>query len=175
MEKPFWNRSITLPPRDAVSHFLERKSVRGTETDALSFEEHYRDLQRFNKHWDWLINFSKLRLRPNIIWWCKFFIFFSSKKLKIILYNYINNQMYKFLYYFIFKMRLAFNFFIILDIVKGFYIRMKLLNLYSSVYQFHFYSEIFFLKLRILCFASFCSYFLFLKAENMKKRRRKML
>ncbi|XP_066920170.1 sterile alpha motif domain-containing protein 15-like [Clytia hemisphaerica] len=50
IEEPNWNRSITLPPKDTVEHYLERKSVSGRNTDGLTFEEHVRYLEEFKKH-----------------------------------------------------------------------------------------------------------------------------
>jgi hypothetical protein len=39
IEEPDWSRSITLPDRDALATFLERKSHTGVQSDALKFEE----------------------------------------------------------------------------------------------------------------------------------------
>ena len=50
MENVEWKRSISLPPREPRTLFLERKSVTGTEIDALSYEEHLRELKKFNLH-----------------------------------------------------------------------------------------------------------------------------
>uniref|UniRef100_T2M423 Sterile alpha motif domain-containing protein 15 n=1 Tax=Hydra vulgaris TaxID=6087 RepID=T2M423_HYDVU len=50
IEDPFWNRSITLPSRDPVGHFLERKSITGNNADRLTFREHLRYLSMFSEH-----------------------------------------------------------------------------------------------------------------------------
>lgn len=50
INEPEWNRSITLPPRDTVEHFIERKSHTGKESEALTFDEHERFLKKFNQH-----------------------------------------------------------------------------------------------------------------------------
>ena len=50
IETQVWERSISLPPRDPVSHFLERKSHTGQESDALTFQEHVRYLKKYNEH-----------------------------------------------------------------------------------------------------------------------------
>ena len=49
-EEPFWNRSISLPPREPNTHFLERKSHSGAESKSLTYEEHLRYLKEFNQH-----------------------------------------------------------------------------------------------------------------------------
>lgn len=45
-----WNRSIASPPRDPISHFLERKSHSGDESDSLTFDKHLRYLRTFSDH-----------------------------------------------------------------------------------------------------------------------------
>ncbi|XP_066911065.1 sterile alpha motif domain-containing protein 15-like [Clytia hemisphaerica] len=50
IEDPQWSRSISLPPRETLSHFLERKSVRGEESKNLTFEKHVRQLKKFMLH-----------------------------------------------------------------------------------------------------------------------------
>ena len=50
IEQPSWNRSIILPPKDTVEHFIERKSISGKESDSLSFAEHVQYLKNFKKH-----------------------------------------------------------------------------------------------------------------------------
>lgn len=39
IEEPLFNRSIALPYRDNMGLFLERKSLSGKKTDALTFSE----------------------------------------------------------------------------------------------------------------------------------------
>ena len=50
VEEPYWNRSISLPPREPKTLFLERKSATGKEINALTLEEHLRELKQFNLH-----------------------------------------------------------------------------------------------------------------------------
>ncbi|XP_057315292.1 sterile alpha motif domain-containing protein 15-like [Hydractinia symbiolongicarpus] len=50
MEKPFWNRPLWLTPHDPVPHFLKRKSHSGSNSDALTYEEHARYLKKFYEH-----------------------------------------------------------------------------------------------------------------------------
>ncbi|XP_078000937.1 sterile alpha motif domain-containing protein 15-like [Glandiceps talaboti] len=37
IEDPFWNRSISLPPREPMGMFLESKSITGPKADALTY------------------------------------------------------------------------------------------------------------------------------------------
>ena len=37
IEKPFWNRSITLPYADALGRYLEQRSVMGRRADELDY------------------------------------------------------------------------------------------------------------------------------------------
>ena len=50
MEYTLFERSISLPPREPKTLFLERKSVTGVEADAVTFEEHLRELKQFYLH-----------------------------------------------------------------------------------------------------------------------------
>lgn len=45
-----WDRSISLPQKDTVEHFIERKSHSGNDSKALTFEEHVRYLKTFRQH-----------------------------------------------------------------------------------------------------------------------------
>ncbi len=50
IEEPFWNRSISLTPREPKTLFLERKSETGDESDARTYDEHLRELKKFAMH-----------------------------------------------------------------------------------------------------------------------------
>lgn len=39
IEEPYWNKSITLPPRCEMGIFLERKSFTGKTADRLTFRQ----------------------------------------------------------------------------------------------------------------------------------------
>ncbi|KAF6017471.1 SAMD15 [Bugula neritina] len=38
LEDPFWNRSISLPPRDQKGMYIESKAVRGQHADGLTYQ-----------------------------------------------------------------------------------------------------------------------------------------
>lgn len=40
LEVPYWNRSISIPPRTPMGMFLERKSRTGKKIDELLYSEH---------------------------------------------------------------------------------------------------------------------------------------
>lgn len=46
LEDPFWNRSISLPPRDNLGMYLEMKSRRGKEVDAMSYPKFSQDADK---------------------------------------------------------------------------------------------------------------------------------
>eukprot|EP00794_Sanderia_malayensis_P014288 gene14286-15775_t len=50
IEEPYWNRSISLTPREPKTLFLERKSETGEESNARTYEEHLRELHTFSLH-----------------------------------------------------------------------------------------------------------------------------
>ncbi|EDO37353.1 predicted protein, partial [Nematostella vectensis] len=46
IEDPYWNRSISLPHREVLGMYLEKKSKTGAEADILTFEEYIRQLEK---------------------------------------------------------------------------------------------------------------------------------
>jgi hypothetical protein len=43
IEKPYWNRSITLPYSEALSRYLEQRSVMGRRADELDYVTYTND------------------------------------------------------------------------------------------------------------------------------------
>ena len=43
IEKPDWSRSISLPPRETLGMYLEKKSFVGETSNTLSFEKFEKD------------------------------------------------------------------------------------------------------------------------------------
>ncbi|XP_050400627.1 sterile alpha motif domain-containing protein 15 [Patella vulgata] len=51
LEEPFWNRSISLPPRNEIGMYLEKKSVRGKIIDNMSFQKFLLTVQSRDPKW----------------------------------------------------------------------------------------------------------------------------
>jgi len=46
IEEPYWNRSISLPPRETMGMYLERKSITGPKADSLTYVKYLKELKK---------------------------------------------------------------------------------------------------------------------------------
>ena len=46
IEEPYWNRSISLPHRETMGMYLERKSITGPKANSLTYVKYLKELKK---------------------------------------------------------------------------------------------------------------------------------